>query len=163
MVETGTKRTSFVPALENGVAFRLQHTLVELIDLGLHAKQAHWNVVGPNFRSLHLQFDEISDMARSMADAVAERLAALEVSPDGSLVAVSESPLTPFPLGWLTGHRAVEAMSERLEHLARTNRTRIAEIRGIDPVAETILVDLAGELDKALWMLRVQARSPDGP
>jgi hypothetical protein len=47
-------------------------------------------------------------------------------------------------------------MLARLDHMARTNRTRIAEIGGIDPVAETILVELAGELDKASWMLRVQ-------
>ncbi|HTE66695.1 MAG TPA: DNA starvation/stationary phase protection protein [Candidatus Binatia bacterium] len=156
MVETATTQKTFVPALENGVAFRLQHSLVELIDLGLHAKQAHWNVVGPNFRSLHAQFDEITDMARLKADAVAERLAALQVSPDGTLVAVGESPLEPFPLGWLPGPRAVEAMLARLDHMARTNRTRINEIRDIDPVAETILVELAGELDKAAWMLRVQ-------
>jgi starvation-inducible DNA-binding protein len=156
MVETTTTPKAFTPALENGVAFRLQHSLVELIDLGLHAKQAHWNVVGPNFRSLHAQFDEITDMARVTADAVAERLAALQVSPDGTLVAVCESPLEPFPLGWLPGPRAVKAMLARLEHMARTNRTRMEEIRGIDPVAETILFDLAGELEKAAWMLRVQ-------
>jgi len=155
MVETAT-RQKFVPALENGVAFRLQHSLVELIDLGLHAKQAHWNVVGPSFRPLHAEFDEIADTARLMADAVAERLAALDVSPDGTLVAVGESPLEPFPVGWLSGQRAVEAMLARLAHMARTNRTRIEEIRGIDPVAETILVELAGELDKASWMLRAQ-------
>jgi starvation-inducible DNA-binding protein len=156
MVETTTKPKTFTPALENGVAFRLQHSLVELIDLGLHAKQAHWNVVGPNFRSLHTQFDEISDMARLKADAVAERLAALQVSPHGTLAAVCESPLEAFPLGWLPGPRAVKAMLARLEHMARTNRTRMEEIRGIDPVAETILFDLAGELEKAAWMLRVQ-------
>ena len=154
MVGTATKKV--VPALENGVAFRLQHSLIELIDLGLHAKQAHWNVVGPNFGPLHAQFDQIGDMARLTADAVANRLAALEVSPDGTLVAVVESPLEPFPLGWLSGPRAVEAMLVRLEHMARMNRTRISELRGIDPVAETILVELAGELDKAAWMLRVQ-------
>ena len=156
MVETPTTPRTFNPALENGVAFRLQHSLVELIDLGLHAKQAHWNVVGPNFRSLHAQFDEISDMARLKADAVAERLAALRVSPNGTLVAACESPLEPFPLGWLAGPRAVKAVLGRLEHMSRTNRIRIEEIRGLDPVAETILFDLAAELDKAGWMLRAQ-------
>lgn len=156
MVETVSTTKKFVPALENGVAFRLQHALVELIDLGLHAKQAHWNVVGPNFRSLHAQFDEITDMARLTADAVAERLAALQVSPDGTLVAVRESPLEPFPLGWLSGPRAVEAILARLDHMARTNRTRIDEIRDIDRVAEAILIELSGELDKAAWMLRAQ-------
>jgi len=33
MVETTTTRKTFTPALENGVAFRLQHSLIELIDL----------------------------------------------------------------------------------------------------------------------------------
>jgi starvation-inducible DNA-binding protein len=156
MVETTTTRKTFTPALENGVAFRLQHSLIELIDLALHAKQAHWNVVGPNFRSLHTQFDEISDMARLKADAVAERLAALQVSPHATLAAVCESPLEPFPVGWLPGPAAVKAMLARIDHVSRTNLMRIKEIHGIDPVAETILVDLAGELDKAAWMLRVQ-------
>ena len=158
MVETVTtaKKKKFVPALENGVAFHLQHSLIELIDLGLHAKQAHWNVMGSNFRPLHAQFDDIADTARLTADAVAERLAALEVSPDGTLVAVSESPLEPFPPGWLSGPKAVEAILSRLDHLVRTNQMRIKEIRGIDPVAETILIELAGDLDKAAWMLRVQ-------
>ena len=158
MAETATPtKKTFAPVLENGVAFRLQHSLIELIDLGLHAKQAHWNVIGSNFRPLHAQFDEITEMARSTADEVAERLAALEVSPDGTLVAVCESPLEPFPLGWLSGPKAVEAILSRLDHLVRTNQMRIKEIRGIDPVAETILIELAGELDKTAWMLRVQA------
>jgi starvation-inducible DNA-binding protein len=156
MVETSTTPKTFTPALENGVAFRLQHSLVELIDLGLHAKQAHWNVVGPNFRALHAQFDEISDLARLKADAVAERLAALHVSPHGTLAEVCESPLEPFPAGWLPGPTAVKAMLARIDHVSQANLVRIKELRGIDPVAETILVDLVGELDKAAWMLRVQ-------
>jgi starvation-inducible DNA-binding protein len=155
MVETAAKQKTTVPAMENGVAFRLQHSLVELIDLALHAKQAHWNVVGPNFRSLHAQFDEITDMARLSADAVAERLAALQVSPDGTLAAVCESPLDAFPLGWLSEPAAVQAILARIDHVSRTNSIRIKEISGVDPVAEGILVDLAGELDKAAWMLRV--------
>ena len=156
MVETATRRKTTTPALENGVAFRLQQSLVELIDLAIHAKQAHWNVVGPNFRSLHAQFDEISDMTRLKADAVAERLAALQVSPHGSLAAVCESPLEPFPEGWLPGPTAVKAMLARIDHVSRRNALRIKEIHDIDPVAEAILVDLAGELDTAAWMLRTQ-------
>ena len=156
MVESVASQKRVVPAAENGVGFRLQHCLVELIDLGLHAKQAHWNVVGPEFRSVYAQFDEIAEMARGAADTVAERLAALEISPDGSAVAVGESPLDPFPLGWLPSPKAVEAMLGRVEHIGRRNRTRIAEIRGFDPVSENILVEIVAELDKAAWMLRVQ-------
>ncbi len=35
----------------------LQETLVDLVGLSLMAKQAHWNIVGPRFRSIHLQLD----------------------------------------------------------------------------------------------------------
>ena len=33
----------------------LQQVHVDLIELHLQGKRAHWNVVGPNFRDLHLQ------------------------------------------------------------------------------------------------------------
>ena len=42
----------------------LQRVLVDLIELHLQGKQAHWNVVGSNFRDLHLQLDELVDFAR---------------------------------------------------------------------------------------------------
>ena len=44
-------------------AGHLQQLLVDLNDLALQGKQAHWNIVGPNFRDLHLQLDEIIDAA----------------------------------------------------------------------------------------------------
>lgn len=32
----------------------LQRVLVDLIELHLQGKQAHWNLIGTNFRDLHL-------------------------------------------------------------------------------------------------------------
>ncbi|MEV6552039.1 ferritin-like domain-containing protein [Streptomyces sp. NPDC051597] len=55
----------------------LQATLADLLDLSLVAKQAHWNVYGPRFRSVHAQLDEAATVARNHADTVAERAAAL--------------------------------------------------------------------------------------
>src|SRR5579875_1352545 len=57
----------------------LQGALVDLLDLSLVAKQAHWNLYGPRFRSIHLQLDEVVATARTYADTVAERAAALGV------------------------------------------------------------------------------------
>jgi starvation-inducible DNA-binding protein len=37
------------------LAASLQAVLVDLIELHPHAKQTHWNVLGHNFRDLHLQ------------------------------------------------------------------------------------------------------------
>ena len=40
----------------------LQLVLADLIELHLQGKQAHWNIVGANFRDLHLLLDEIVDV-----------------------------------------------------------------------------------------------------
>jgi hypothetical protein len=45
------------------LAQNLQEVLVDLIELHLQGKQAHWNLIGTNFRDLHLQIDEIVDIA----------------------------------------------------------------------------------------------------
>ena len=56
----------------------LQKVLVDLVELHLQGKQAHWNLVGTNFRDLHLQLDSIVDIAREAADMIAERMRALD-------------------------------------------------------------------------------------
>ena len=51
-------------AASTTLSANLQKVLVDLIELALQGKQAHWNVVGTNFRDLHLQLDELVDLAR---------------------------------------------------------------------------------------------------
>jgi cyanate lyase len=83
------------------VAAELQRVLATLIDLSLIGEDAHWNVVGPSFRSMHLELDELIHAWRGAADAVAERIAALGGFPDRdeeTVAAKSELPaLTPRP------------------------------------------------------------------
>ena len=68
----------------------LQATLVDLVDLSLVAKQAHWNLVGRQFHDVHLHLDELVEAARKYSDEVAERAAAIGVSPDGRAATVDE-------------------------------------------------------------------------
>src|SRR6202795_4026161 len=77
---------------------KLQKVLVDLIELHLQGKQAHWNLVGTNFRDLHLQLDDIVDTAREASDTIAERMRALDAVPDGrsdTVTASTTSPATP--------------------------------------------------------------------
>ena len=55
----------------------LNEHLADAIDLQLQAKQAHWNIKGPNFVGLHELFDQIAAQAREYADEIAERGVAL--------------------------------------------------------------------------------------
>src|SRR3977135_2539932 len=73
----------------------LQAVLVDLIELHLQGKQAHWNLVGTNFRDLHLQLDTIGDTAREASDTVADRMRPLAGFPDGR--PDTGVPTTPVP------------------------------------------------------------------
>jgi starvation-inducible DNA-binding protein len=137
----------------------LQDSLVELIDLSLQAKHYHWNVTGQEFRGVHLQLDEITDAVRLWYDEVAERLATLDVSPDGRLATIAAN--TPLPAaggGWQPDVDAVTAMRDRLGDVATRIEQRAAEIGDADLVTQGLLLEIAGGLQKHAWMLRVQAR-----
>lgn len=83
----------------------LQKVLVDLIELHLQGKQAHWNVVGTNFRDLHLQLDSIVDTAREASDTIAERMRALDAVPDGRSDTVAGTTTVPRSAGRTQHHR----------------------------------------------------------
>ena len=51
----------------------LNQHLADVLDLGLQAKQAHWNVKGPSFIALHELFDKVADELEDFTDDIAER------------------------------------------------------------------------------------------
>jgi starvation-inducible DNA-binding protein len=135
----------------------LQGALLDLVDLHLVAKQAHWNVIGRFFRSVHLQLDELVDTARGFADDVAERTAALGMPPDGRAATVAESSGMPkFEGGWRTDHEVVDAMVAALDKLIHRMRARIDETDKTDLVTQDLLLGIASKLEEAHWMWQAQ-------
>ncbi len=79
----------------------LQAMLTMLLDLALNLKQSHWNVVGPNCRSIHRQLAEIIVTVRAATDEIAERIVTIGVAPDGRAKTISsDSELDQFPTGF---------------------------------------------------------------
>ncbi len=135
----------------------LQATLVDLVDLSLIAKQAHWNVVGANFRSAHLQLDELVAIARQYTDDVAERANAIGVSPNGQAKAVVESSGLPdYPDNWQSVESTVAAIVDILAALIERLRKRIDETDKSDLVTQDLLIAITQELEKAHWMWQAQ-------
>ncbi|GAA2459658.1 DNA starvation/stationary phase protection protein [Streptomyces glaucus] len=131
----------------------LQDTLVDMLGLSLIGKQAHWNIVGPRFRSIHLQLDEVVSTARGFADTVAERAAALGVAPDGRPETVAARFQLPGPKeGWVRDTDVVQVMVEALEEAIRRLRERIEATEKPDPVTQDLLIAVTGELEKQRWM-----------
>ncbi|MFE1294174.1 MULTISPECIES: Dps family protein [unclassified Streptomyces] len=135
----------------------LQETLVDLLGLSLVAKQAHWNVVGPRFRSIHLQLDEVVSAVRGFADTVAERAAALGVTPDGRPETVAAAYGLPGPKeGWLRDTEVVELMVRSLEEAVGRLRKRIDATDEPDPVTQDLLIGITAELEKQRWMFEAE-------
>jgi starvation-inducible DNA-binding protein len=135
----------------------LQDTLVDLVDLSLIAKQAHWNVVGSNFRSVHLQLDELVTTARTYVDEVAERANAIGVSPNGKAKTVVESSGLPeYPDNWQSVEATIAAIVDILAALIEKLRKNIDETDKSDLVTQDLLIEITKELEKAHWMWQAQ-------
>jgi starvation-inducible DNA-binding protein len=137
----------------------LQATLVDLIDLSLQGKQAHWTVTGPLFKPLHEHLDAIVDDARTWYDDVAERMAAIDVAPDGRpATIVASSLLEPLDAGWQADSDVVVRFAERMGAIADRLRERIEGLAELDPISQDLLIGIAHGVEKHRWMLRVQLR-----
>ena len=133
----------------------LNATLVDLIALALVGKQAHWNVVGPHFRTVHLHLDEIVETARTFGDEIAERAVAIGAFPNGQPEAVAKTTKVPqLPEGQIRDHDAVERICEALTATILGMRQRLERLGENDPVSQDIVIDATKSLEKHLWMLR---------
>ncbi|GAA4820726.1 DNA starvation/stationary phase protection protein [Streptomyces ziwulingensis] len=139
------------------VSEALQGALVDLVDLALVAKQIHWNVVGPRFRSVHLQLDEVVATARAHSDTVAERAAALGVPPDGRAATVAVgSGIGITPEGWVDDSAAVGSIVEALGAVITRMRERIAATGDPDPVTQDTFIQVTADLEKQHWMFQAE-------
>lgn len=141
------------PTLTNN----LQAVLADLIELHIQGKQAHWNIVGTNFRDLHLQLDEIVDAARQFADEMAERMRALHALPDGRSATVAKSTsLARFPDGLINTKDAIERIVAALEAAVGTMRKVHDEVDEEDPTTADLLHAFIAKLEQYAWMVNAE-------
>ncbi|MBO3681217.1 DNA starvation/stationary phase protection protein [Streptomyces violaceusniger] len=139
------------------VADALQGALVDLVDLHLVGKQIHWTVVGPRFRTIHLQLDEVVATTRDHADTVAERASALGVAPDGRAQTVAAtSGVDTVKDGWTDDTQAIRTLVDALGAVIARMRERIRATDEPDPVTQDILIELTRDLEKHHWMFQAE-------
>ena len=139
----------------DGLVQNLQKVLVDLIELHLQGKQAHWNLVGTNFRHLHLQLDDIVDLAREAADTIAERMRALDAVPDGRTDTVAATTSIPAaPAGLVGTADTVDIVTDRIYATVDTVRTVHDEVDAADASTADLLHTIITELEKQAWMLK---------
>ncbi|MHA7985342.1 Dps family protein [Rathayibacter sp. CAU 1779] len=139
----------------------LQEVLVDLLELSLQGKQAHWAVVGKNFRDLHLQLDEIVADVRRFSDTIAERLRALHAVPDGRSDTVAATTTLPaFPNGERDTAEVVDLITARIDATVGTMRRVHDDVDAEDPTSADVLHAIIERLEQLSWMVSAENRSP---
>jgi starvation-inducible DNA-binding protein len=139
----------------------LNQQLADCTDLALQAKQAHWNVKGPNFIGLHELFDKIAGIAREFQDELAERATALGGIAEGTVKAVSKrSTLPAYPLDIVGWRDHVNKMADALAAFGKGVRAAIDETDKLgDKDTADLFTEISREIDKQLWFVEAHVQA----
>ncbi len=133
----------------------LNHALAHSIDLKLQAKQAHWNVKGENFLSLHELFDKIANQVEEYIDSLAERVVQLGGVALGTLQIVAKtSSLKTYPDNIKEGKKHLTLIKSAMQYFADLmyTLTETAEMQN-DKVTADLCTGINRELDKTIWFV----------
>lgn len=136
----------------------LERLLADTYTLYVKTHGFHWNVIGPQFRSLHLMFEEQYTELALAVDTIAERLRALGPFAPGSLRAFARLTTVQDEDGAPEASEMVCRLIEAHETVVRTARSvLVAAERAVDPTTVDLATERLAIHEKTLWMLRATA------
>jgi starvation-inducible DNA-binding protein len=141
--------------VRRGMVALLNGLLASAIDLRQQAKQAHWNVKGPQFAALHGLFDEVAEEADTFMDDLAERAVSLGGSAYGTVQAAAQASTLPaLSIDHQWGCDHIQSLSRALAVFGGLAR---AAIQTADDAGDAGTADLFTQIsratDKRLWMV----------
>src|SRR5690625_3824666 len=145
------------------VTATLQERLFALLDLQLTLKHIHWNVVGPNFISVHEMLDPQVNAVRDMSDEAAERIATLGAVPvgtPGSLVA--ERTWDDYSIGKANTQEHLAALDVVFTAVISDHRKAVEAFAELDLVSQDMLIAQCDKLELYQWFVRAHLEDGSG-
>ena len=138
----------------------LNDVLAHLLDLGLQARQAHWNIAGPQFASHHEVLGRLAADLDRLSDEVAERVVQLGGIADGTLRSIhARSTLNTYPAA-LDGGAHLPLLSAAIAATRMVIRHAIADLQAADdPVTADILTEVLRSIEKWRWYVDAHGES----
>ena len=135
--------------------------LADVIDLQMQMKQAHWNVKGPHFISLHELFDKVAEAVELYSDTLAERIVQLGGIAEGTVRVVgTRSKLKEYPLTIGEGLTHVQAVATALSTFGAEVRDSIAAaVKLEDADTADIFTEVSRGIDKWLWFVEAHIQT----
>lgn len=128
--------------------------------LYLKTHNFHWNVRGPNFRSLHMMFEEQYQDMWAALDIIAERIRALGEYAPGTYAKFSQ-------LASIKANETIPNAEDMVDELIADNEAvvrsiadaiKVVQDAGDEPSAG-LLTDRQTTHEKAIWMMRATRES----
>ncbi len=148
-------KNSLSAAARKKIIATLAPLLSDAQDLYSQTKQAHWNVRGANFISLHELFDTIATEVNDAVDMVAERIVQLGGVAEGTIrTAAKKSRLKEYAATGNDAAKHVAALASAIAQFSTHSRKAIDETAGQgDAVTSDMLTEITRGLDKQLWFV----------
>ena len=133
----------------------LQSLLSDLLMAAAQTKQAHWNLRGMQFQSVHEHLDAVHTSLRSHADEVAERISTLGEVADGRIRTTQQaSSLDTMPDRLIAVRETLQMVAASLTGIANNGRGRLSSLAEQDPISEDLVIGVVSSVEKHEWMLR---------
>lgn len=137
------------------IAEGLKKLLADSYTLYLQTHNFHWNVTGPQFRELHLMFEEHYTELAVAVDDLAERIRTLDVAAPGTYKALAELSSIKEVEGVPEATQMVEILTGSHEHVVKTCREVLKLAQDANDESTASLVsDRMRIHEKTAWMLR---------
>ncbi len=145
--------------------------VIEILQLRLHAandlhltlKHVHWNVVGPHFIAVHEMIDPHVEEVRGFADDLAERIATLGGSPEGTPGSiVSGRTWEDYSIGRAPTQEHLGALDVLYTGVVTDYRNDIAELDDLDLVTQDMLIAQTDRLELFHWFVRAHLEDKGG-
>jgi starvation-inducible DNA-binding protein len=137
------------------IADGLKHLLADSYTLYLQTHNFHWNVTGPQFRELHLMFEEHYTELAVAVDDIAERIRTLDVAAPGTYKAFSALSAVKEVDGVPEANQMVSILTKAHEQVVKTCRDVLVKAQQANDESTAALVsDRMRVHEKTAWMLR---------
>jgi len=142
------------------IAQGLKHLLADSYTLYLQTHNFHWNVTGPQFRELHLLFEEHYNELALAVDDIAERIRTLGIEAPGTYKQFAELSSIEEVDGVPAAQQMVEILTAGHEQVVRTSREALKRAQAADDESSASLIsDRMRIHEKTAWMLRALLQS----
>lgn len=137
------------------IAEGLKRLLADSYTLYLQTHNFHWNVTGPQFRELHLMFEEHYTELATAVDEIAERIRTLGVAAPGTYKTFAELSSIKEVEGVPDAKEMVAVLTRGHEQVVKTSRAVLKTAQEADDESTAALVsDRMRVHEKTAWMLR---------